>query len=220
MSLSSVVFIGALVAIAAAGSMAFIQDPNNIQIGYHPSSMNTIASSTNTSDGLELKLSLNATSVRSGDAVNISLAEYNTLAVVNNVTASSDWPILGLTDGACGTLNNPIGFEVFYGYYTDSNISSATPLELYPPGLRSCPMILSGIDSYVFQPGSSEADVYGSCSPGLCFAKEISSGGVVRGYWGSGFLTGSTYQALSLGVYSVAAGDEWGSLTILYFVVS
>jgi len=217
---SGLVLLGVLAVIAVVGSAALIQDPNNIRIGYHPSSLSTGASTTGKSDNLELQLSLNASSIRTGEAVNISLAEYNTLSTANNVTASNDWPVPGLTDGGCGTVNDPIGFEVFYGYYTPSNISAARSLELFSPGLRSCPMILSGISSYGFHPHSSRADVYGSCSSGLCFAAEVSSGVVVRGYWSGGFLMGSSFHALSSGVYTVVGGDEWGAAAYLYFVVT
>ena len=214
---SGLVLLGVLVAIAVLGSIALIQDPNNVQIGYHPSLLSTTTSSTNPSNDLELKMSLNATSIPKGGAVNISVAEYNTLTVVNNVTTSTNWPVTGLSDGPCGTLNEPIGFEVFGGYYTVSNISSAKSLELYSPGFYSCPMILSGISSYRFSPHNSTAAIYGSCGSSLCFTNEISSGVVVRGHWGSGI--GSSFNTLAPDVYTVVAGDEWGTLTFLYFIV-
>ena len=217
---SMLVLLGVLIAIAVLGSIALILDPNNnVQIGYHPSLMNTSASPTNPSNGLELTLSLNATSIQKGDAVNVSLAEYNTLAAMNNVTTSTDWPVTGLSDGACGTLNKPMGFEVFSGYYTASNVSSTKSLELYSPGPRSCPAILSEINAYGFHALSSIANTYGSCNPQLCYTREISSGAVVRGDWESVFLIGSSFHVLAPGVYTVVAGDEWGTLAFLYFIV-
>jgi hypothetical protein len=42
----------------------------------------------------------------------------------------------------------------------------------------------------------------------------------VSGYWESSNAVGGTFHDLPPGKYTVAAGDEWGSLVLLYFVVS
>ena len=217
---SALLLLGLFVAIAALGSAAFVQDPNNTQVGFHPNTMSNSVASINPSNGLKLELSMNATKIQAGQGLNVSISEYNTQAEANNVTASNGWPIADLSDGPCGTLNYPIGFAVFQGYYTGSNISSAKSLQLYAPGVYFCPMILTGIKSYGFGAHSSTAVVYGSCTPGPCFASEISTGAVVSEYWAMDGLTGTTSHNLSAGVYTVAAGDEWGEMALLYFIVS
>jgi hypothetical protein len=219
MRYSTAALLGLFVVMAVVGSAALIQDPNDIQIGYHPTSLSTTTSSTNPSTNLELKLSLNATSIPIADSVNVSLSEYNTLGALNNVTVANNWPIRGLNDGGgCGILNLPIGFAVFQGYYTGYNISSASSLELASPGLRSCPGIFSEIYSYAFHPHNSTADIYASCSPDLCRTEGITSGLAVRGDWSNGLL-GASFNVLSPGVYTVVAGDERGTAAYLYFVV-
>jgi hypothetical protein len=199
-------------------SMAFVLDPNNAPVAYRPPSLLGTSAVTNPADHLELRLTLNATSIRSGQAVNISISEFNPQPQPNNVTASDDWPIEGLSLGPCGTINLPIGLELFSGYYDASNVSSARALQLDSPGIYNCPMMMS-VDSYSFHPSSSAADVYGSCTPGFCFTMDVSSASSVSGYWGSGSSQAGNFHRLSPGTYTVAAGDEWGALTILHFVV-
>jgi len=220
MSPSSVAFICLLSAVIVIGSMAFVLDPNNTAVAYLPSSLLPTSSVTNPANHLELRLALNTTSIRSGQAVNISMSEFNPLSQPNNVTALRAWPIEGLSLGPCGTTNYPMGMEVFSGYYTASNVSSARSLPLDPPGIYNCPMILSSVGSYSFHPLSSEADVYGSCTAGPCLTLNVTSATLVSGYWASGFLTNGTFRALSPGTYTIAAGDEWGTLALLYITVS
>ena len=50
--------------------------------------------------------------------------------------------------------------QSFKGNYTAANISSATPLQIYEPGIYHCPMILADISSYVFQPLSDNAAIF------------------------------------------------------------
>ena len=217
-SLSSAVFIGALIATMAMGSMALVQDPNNPTVPHNAGASLGSVSVANQVDHLELSLSLNATSIRPGQSVNVSLGEWNQLAQLNNVTAESDWALRGLSLGPCGTINYPMGIALFSGHYTASNISSATPLQLDAPGVYSCPMIMS-VHDYSFHPLSSTADVYGSCTPGYCFTMKVASTNSVSGYWSGGSSPDGGFRALPQGAYTVAAGDEWGSLALLHFTV-
>src|SRR5712692_9846967 len=101
--------------------------------------------------GLALSLLLNSTRIRPGQGISITVQEKNTLSTLNNVSASTDWPLRGLSVGPCGPLNSPVGVAIIQGYYTLSSVSAGRPLGLYQPGPYYCPMILSGIGSYVFQ---------------------------------------------------------------------
>ena len=130
-----------------------------------------------------------------------------------------NWPVVGLIMGPCGTLNYPMGVALYAGYLTESDISSATPLRLYDPkALYHCPMILSSISSYLFQPNSDNADVYGSCDPNPCFTGfEISAALSLKGYWTDG--ESSVFNNFTPGTYTMVGGDEWGSLAVAHFIV-
>jgi hypothetical protein len=133
------------------------------------------------------------------------------------VSAAHDWPIGGLASGPCGPLNIPVGIAVLSGYYDAANVTSGKALQVYNPGVYACPAIISGITSYLFQPSSDNATVYGSCQPSACFNETVSATVSVTGYWTGG---PSTFTSFPSGVYTVVAGDEWGGLAILHFTVA
>jgi len=222
MTLSSAVFIGGLLAMVVVGSVAFIQDPNNAQTPYRPRDLTSSASLTNPSTNLELMVSLNATSIRPVEAVNVTIREFNTLGRSNNVSRSSSWPLgsygqsFGI--GPCGSLNDPMGIAVFRGYFVASNVSSAKSLDLYAIEPYFCPVILP-VTSYYFAPLSSSADIQGACVPLGCLTTTVSASVNVSGFWESSNVVGGTFHDLPPGTYTVAAGDEWGSLLLLHFVV-
>ncbi len=168
--------------------------------------------------GLSLSLTLNSTTFQPGQEISVIIDEQNTLATVNNVSTSNRWPLRGLSLGPCGALNYPFGVAIFQGYYTPSNVSSATPLQLYKPDIYFCPVILAEINSYAFQPSSDIANVFGSCDPNPCFSDfKISSEVTVMGYWTNG--QEATPSNFTSGVYTVVGGDEWGTIAVLHFVV-
>lgn len=179
-----------------------------------PNASSTTSESVN---GLILSLSLNSTTFQPGQEVAVVIDEKNMLATVNNVSASDGWPLRGLSVGSCGALNYPMGVAIFQGYYMSSNVSSATPLQLYKPGIYHCPMILAEINAYAFQPSSDIASVFGSCDPNPCLSYEMNSEIGVTGYWISG--QEATLSNFTSGVYTVVGGDEWGALAVLHFVV-
>jgi hypothetical protein len=112
-----------------------------------------------------------------------------------------------------------MGVAIYAGYYTGDDIYTATPLHLYDPNaVYHCPMILSRIDSYVFRPSSNTADVFGSCESGPCL--EDFKVGETFSY--AGFWTDSAdaqFTNFLPGIYTVACGDEWGTLAIIHFLV-
>jgi len=180
-------------------------------------------SDSNPALGIRLDLSVNSTSLKPGDTIAITIRENNLRPIPNEVRAASDWKLQGLSLGPCGTVNRPIGFAIFKGNYTKENLSTGHPLQLYQPGTYFCPMILSGISSYVFEPLSNLADVVGSCTPNPCFKLQIEDRTQVAGSWSEPmfpFLGLATFHQFSPGVYTVAGGDEWGTLLVLNFTVS
>jgi hypothetical protein len=173
--------------------------------------------------GLMLSLSLNSTTFQLGQEVSVVIDEQNTLAKVNNVSTSNSWPLEGLTVGPCGPLDYPIGWEIFQGYYTSPNVSSATPLQVYDPSAAyGCPGVSGIISAYVFQPSSDIANVLYHCNQydsnqyiSLKMSSEIS----VTGYWTWANHHEPVFGNFTPGVYTVVGGDEWGSLAVLHFVV-
>jgi hypothetical protein len=184
---------------------------------------------TNTSfksvNGLMLSLSLNATTFQPGQEISVVIDEQNTLPTGNNVSASNNWPLNGLSLGStCETYNYPMGVAIFQGYYTSSNVSSATPLQLYNPGISyHCPVMLA-VGYYSFAPLSDIASVFyatadgfgGGPSPYLTDFK-VSSEIKVTGCWTNG--QEPTLGNFTPGIYTVVGGDEWGTLAVLHFVV-
>jgi len=177
-----------------------------------------ISSTTSESvNGLILSLSLNSTTFKPGQEISVVIDEQNTLATENNVSASNSWPLKGLSLGPCGTVNYPIGVAIFQGYFTSSNVSSATPLQLYKPGIYHCPAILGDINAYVFQPSSDIASVLSDSDPTPWLTNKMSSEIAVTGYWING--QEATLSNFTPAVYTVVGGDEWGASAVLHFVV-
>jgi len=209
------------VAVAFVAAIVFAQDPYN-PTGPYPNnfpSLNT--SSINAADGLTFSMSLNATSITTGHTVEVTASEFNSWFKTNSVNASKDWPLKGLGVSECGTLNQPLGLTLFRGYYTESNISRARALMLYQPNqLVNCPIVLSEISAYSFYAKSSTVQVLGSCIPEPCSVINASASLEANGFWVNVPLIQQSYHTnLTPGVYTVAAGDEWGQLALLYFVV-
>lgn len=167
------------------------------------------------STGLRLYVSLNATVFRLGQSVDISVQEYNPLAQSINLSRSNRWPVGGLSLGPCGTLNFPMGFAVYAGYYTSSDIFLGVPLPLFELGTYYCPMFLSNIDYYLFQAESDVGQVFGSCIPNPCLTMPMATYMSIGGFW----LT-SLYVEFPPGIYTVAVEDEWGTMFLLHFVVT
>jgi hypothetical protein len=117
--------------------------------------------------------------------------------------------------GPCGSLNFPMGFEIMRGNLTLDQVKNGESLQLYSPGIYSCPMMLSSIQSYVFSPSSNDATVMGSCTPSACFSENMSASMTFSGEYG---LLG--FRSFAPGLYTLVGGDEWGGLTLLHFAVT
>ena len=165
--------------------------------------------SATSSDGLQLTLQISGSVVQQGSSVAINVTEANINAKPLNVSASTAWPVQGLRMSACYSSIYPFGVAVYEGHYTQANLSSAARLNLYP--LVPCPLFIRYISGYYFQPNSNEAVVL----PGSGSATPMASGVVASG----NYTQGESRTNFAPGEYTVAAGDEWGSLVFLYFVV-
>ncbi len=190
-----------VVALLAGTSLLLLKTP--------PQASETHSSSTSTSasNGLELRLAINATNLAPGGKLGVTVSEFNTEATANNVSAAQLWKVQGLSLGACGTEIYPFGIAVFQGGYTSENVSEAKPLRIFPP--IACPMMIRLVTGYLFEPMSDSAVVLPGASP-----TPMSANLTVRGQYAD-----SSLMKLSPGVYTVVAGDEWGALLTLQFSV-
>jgi hypothetical protein len=178
------------------------------------SSFLSTSSFTPTASGLELHLSLNATSVASGQSVSVTVWVYNPTSSEADASYSGTWAVQGMGVGPCGAGNFPMGFVIMRGNLSLNEVKKGEALQLYGPGTYACPMILMSIQSYVFSPTSSFAALEGSCSPSACFTDNMSASMTFSGEYG---LLG--FSSFAPGLYTVVGGDEWGGLTVLHFSV-
>jgi hypothetical protein len=179
------------------------------------------STSSNSTNGLSLSLSLDGTTYPPGQEVSIAVYEKNTLPTINDVPAADNLPS-ELTE-ATGFTNEPspfpFGLAVFQGNYTLSNYSNATPLIIYDPSKVYIGTQVVGPTSYSFQPLSDiavlEGGSYSSSTGDLKIQYELQ----LNGSW-SGNPPGDVLNNFNPGVYTVVAGDEWGALVFLHFTVS
>ncbi|MCL5068620.1 MAG: hypothetical protein M1368_09760 [Thaumarchaeota archaeon] len=164
--------------------------------------------------GIRLVISLNASTVRLGGAVNYSASVYNTRSSVNNVSSASNWAIPDLIETATGPTDSPIAYAVMPGYYVSSNISKAPGIDY---GI-CCTTVAGGLTVYSFQPMSDVASVFGSCSLNPCFTKPVSTWRLLSEY-PTGVGAEVHWVNFTSGVYTVVAEDEWGDVALASFTV-
>jgi hypothetical protein len=179
----------------------------------------------NEASGLRFSLTLNQSSLASGQYVIFQVDDQNVLSTSNRLNQSSDWRASGLGVSPCGALgvgHPPIAFAIFRGYYTESNLWLANHLTLYSPGAYSCPRIGLDWSWYVFAPNNDSAEFYGGCNLSPCFTAPMRLNDAFTGFWSGTPLVSSaeTFQIFPHGVYTIVGGDEWGDLAVLHFVVS
>jgi len=158
------------------------------------------SSALNTLTGLSLELNL---STSTGGQLVVTTYEFNTLDRVNNVSSGSSWPDASLwqwTEYDCGE-GSMMGYEILQGNYAPNNYTQGTALFIHPLTIAQggC-TLMPDDDSYSFEPLSVRSLVSGT----------------YEGYW----ISGETYTAFAPGTYTVLAGDQWGQVAILHFVVA
>ena len=193
----------------------------------HSSSQTTLNGSVNaavykSAHGLNLTLSLDATTYKLYQDVIIVIDEKNMLSKTNKISASSKWPSNELELGPRGK-SFPFGIAVFQGYYTSSDFSTTTPLNYYDPnGMHSWPLEVIP-NAYSFQPLSDIADIIVDSDPNLSIKNQLMSSVItLTGYWIKNDSNDVYYQfnSFSPGVYTVVVGDEWGALVVLHFTIA
>ncbi|MDG6905686.1 MAG: hypothetical protein JRN20_07880 [Nitrososphaerota archaeon] len=189
----------------------------------------TSANTTNSTLGLELVLSTNATAIMSGQEINVSVDIFNTLSTVNNVTGASNWAIPSIQDATSFPCPTYLYYQVYPGYYTATNISSASPLQISPvEQYLSCPIFQRSY--YLMQPHISVASVpvgISTVNSSIQYQNVEMSvtseliGNYSTTYNASVFTPNGALPppAFRPCTYTLAAGDEWGQLVILHFSV-
>lgn len=188
-------------------------------VGY-PNSTQTM----NSTLGLKLVLSINSTLFFSGKELNVSVAIENTLPSVNNVSGEWNWALPSLRNFSYADLPCPRWdtFRVFSGYLDQSNISTATPMYLWPAslGYPSCPNW--NFSNYLFQPSSSIVNVSSSMPPNYDMSFHMSDSEAISGAYFSNVSYPSSQRSpppFPQGTYTIVAGDEWRQFAMLHFQV-
>ena len=170
--------------------------------------------------GLELIGQINFLSALSG-VINVTLEVRNTENSFNNVTSEYNFPYFGsgfhFEMGICNFL--PMGIVVVKGNYTPQNIILAQPLDVYQPGVYSCPADLI-VGSYEFLPLSHSAKMYYSYdNPQYIGMTNLSGSVILSGYYtlNSYYGTNSTFHSFLPGPYTVVGADSWGDYVFLHF---
>lgn len=166
------------------------------------------------SNGLQLQLSASASTSGPNHDVTfqIHVSEYNTMATANSITKGDAWLLKGLSLGPCGTVIYPFGVAIYRGSLTNSNASSAQALQTHP--FVACPLLIRYITGYLFQPSSNLAVVLpaGSGANATAMSANLTAAAEFTS-------PGTQATPLAPGPYTIAAGDEWGSVVFLHFTV-
>ena len=178
------------------------------------------SASTSSTNGLSLSLSLGGTTYHSNQDISITVDEANTLPEVNNVPVSNNRPYSGLQTAPCDYIS-PYGIAVFQGNYTASTFSAGTPLTLYDPHVVRLCTTNYPVISYSFQPSLDWAQVIENPANPLNNSQQMKYELTINGYWpDDNFSSNSQLTSFAPGVYTVVAGDEWGTLVVVHFTVS
>lgn len=205
------VFLALLVVALTAASVYFSSPPGEPRQFAHAPGIASVDSP----KGLDVSLSLNATSIKSGQSVAISVDLTNVEQESNYIGAAGLWAAPGFQDGPCGNVNFPMGYEILEGDQTLSTFKDVSPLMLYTPGIYSCPMILAQVIGYRFEPLSNLVSLYQESSAGPVLTEKANVTVAFSGTWDN---TGA-FHAFNPGSYTVVAGDEWGDVVLMHFSV-
>ena len=204
---------------------------------------------TSLGNGIELRASINATTITPGQKLNISIDLFNTFSQMNRPALTDDWEINGFPIAIwppC-THSLPIEFAVLKGNYSldaleamDNSSSRTGPIQY------DCLESFS-VRTIAFQMDSDRVNLTETYKVGEDILNQytipyrLNTNFTVNGYWGyplnilnsSDLLTsvqsGFTFQYPEVGpvgsstfipgVYTVAIADEWGQTVILHLAV-
>jgi hypothetical protein len=222
------------VAIIVAASVAVIatqvNTSTNTTTASYTQTQAESSSTTVSQNGLRLSLNVDPTVAYPGDQITVNISDFNTLTDLNSPNMTGPPTVVGtaLSLGPCSQL--PLGFGIYQGNYQTANLSQATSLSLFQPGIYSCPAEF-GVAYFTFYPQSDEIALYSpqpsgpgnSTVPNLMWTNPDNFEQSFSGYWTVQnqtcvFSCGVLHQ-FQPGVYTVVGGDDWGQLAIVHFTV-
>jgi hypothetical protein len=184
--------------------------------------------STSAEEGLQLNLGAAPSAVDFGGSITVSLSDYNTQGMTNSPTMVG-LPMIGgasLGLGPCSQL--PLGLGIAKGYYGAANISQASILNLFQPGIYFCPAEFA-VAYFSFSPLSDDVSLYSpqpsgsgnATVPTLMWTQHDAFSQNFTGYWiGQGFSQGNdTFHSFQPGVYTIVGADAFGQLAVVHFAV-
>jgi len=154
---------------------------------------------------ISIGVSLNSTDVSQNQTIKVTVSDRNNLRFADELPLSGDWRVQNLSMGPCASYTaNPYGIAVYQGRYAIDNISSAKSMVIYAPGFYGCPGF-SFSNSFTFKP-----------------LQNATSYVELKGYWTAGEtpISEGVLHPFLPGEYTLVAGDEWGHVDILYFLVT
>lgn len=181
-----------------------------IERGWGVVANSTIMQASNSPQALQVNLSLNATTVRSGQSIGIDISLSNAFSTTLNLQRQHDWAIDGLGLAPCQYFM-PLGISILDGYYTAENMTIGKQLALYP-NTYTCAMV--PVTSFSFQPMSDHALII--CNLSHCGESEMKFHLSYNGFFDKDY----HYHALNPGSYTIIGGDEWRHFEIRHFVVT
>jgi hypothetical protein len=174
------------------------------------------SASTDSVNGLSLLLAMDRTTYQLGQSVSIIVDEKNLLSTTNDIPAADNLPP-EFRSGFPDDPSFPLGLAVLRGNYTGANYSTATPLIIFNPGEIYNGTTAAAPTAYSFSPFIDVAILNGDnydSSDAIGLHIEIS----VNGYWPNNESASS--NNFEPGIYTIIAGDEWGTLVVLHFTVA
>jgi hypothetical protein len=198
----SIPFIGTTVTTTTGQSSSSVSTTAGQQGGQNASAASQL--------GLKLFVNMNATEILPGQTVEVNLTEFNTLARVNNVSTSSDYPVQVALGSCENEYVQPFGIAVYSGHVDAQNLSQGQQVSIFP--ITACPMFIRLVTGYEFQPQSNLAVVLPES--GATPSPLLGSVAIRASYPGL-----PQTEPLAPGSYTIVAADEWGALAFLYFLV-
>lgn len=200
------------------GSVAFYYFHRETPLSISSNETNT--SVYNPNSGLQLILNLGNVTIHSGQNETINFQLYNAFDTMNTVNVERNYPIFAsanqISAGPCSDI--PYGIAVLSGNYSVDSLRSATPLQIFEPGVYFCPAEFM-VSQYQFYPHSSRAKLYSNESGFLQgVSADFNESVNLSGYW-NGNYKAHTFETFSPGIYTVVAADGWGQVLALHFLV-
>jgi hypothetical protein len=195
-----------LVIIVSAGAGYFIGSSSTAGKANLTTTALTTTSESSSVAGLELKASINATTLGLGQRLGIAISLHNTLPALLNVSASDGWKVPGFPVSMWPLCYRdlPAEFMIVKGNYTlDALQAASVNATITPRSLLLCYGGHGNVEHFIFRSNSSEADLTGTfctadCTPKQDFgSNDFASNFTVNGYWAYPFNSSEAWDVLT-----------------------